>query len=147
MRIRSRHHKTPCARTGSAHCATRPATQLNSLNISDGMGREQSPILSLGPHSFFRFTRSACSDDGTSSALRLPLYDHHAFAVTGFLRPGDDLPSYSRHNGWFLIAGAIDKCVYITIHPRFVEGFLLKYSHMEEVGRSMKFGTQPSARR
>lgn len=31
-----------------------------------------------------------------------------------------------------MIAGAIDKYVYITIHPRFVEGFLLKYSQMEE---------------
>ena len=32
-----------------------------------------------------------------------------------------------------MIAGAIDKYVYITIHQRFVEGFLLKYSQMEEV--------------
>jgi D-glycero-alpha-D-manno-heptose-7-phosphate kinase len=46
---------------------------------------------------------------------------------------GTDLPSYSREHGGFLIAGAIDKYVYINIHPRFVEGFLLKYSHLEEV--------------
>src|SRR5580765_5040952 len=45
---------------------------------------------------------------------------------------GTDLPSYSREHGGFLIAGAIDKYVYINIHPRFVEGFLLKYSHTEE---------------
>ena len=45
---------------------------------------------------------------------------------------GTDLPSYSRDHGGFLIAGAIDKYVYINIHPRFVDGFLLKYSHMEE---------------
>jgi D-glycero-alpha-D-manno-heptose-7-phosphate kinase len=45
---------------------------------------------------------------------------------------GTDLPSYYRQHGGFLIAGAIDKYVYITIHPRFVEGFLLKYSQMEE---------------
>lgn len=45
---------------------------------------------------------------------------------------GTDLPSYSRHRGGFLIAGAIDKYVYITIHPRFVDSFLLKYSHLEE---------------
>ena len=32
-----------------------------------------------------------------------------------------------------MIAGAIDKYVYINVHPRFVDGFLLKYSHMEEV--------------
>src|SRR5437016_3089190 len=45
---------------------------------------------------------------------------------------GTDLSSYSREHGGFLIAGAIDKYVYINIHSRFVEGFLLKYSHMEE---------------
>jgi len=46
---------------------------------------------------------------------------------------GTDLPSYSREHGGFLIAGAIDKYVYINIHRRFVDGFLLKYSHLEEV--------------
>lgn len=45
---------------------------------------------------------------------------------------GTDLPSYYRQHGGFLIAGAIDKYVYITIHPRFVEGYLLKYSQLEE---------------
>jgi D-glycero-alpha-D-manno-heptose-7-phosphate kinase len=45
---------------------------------------------------------------------------------------GTDLPSYSREHGGFLIAGAIDKYVYINIHPRFVDGFLLKYSHTEQ---------------
>src|ERR1700741_1533888 len=47
---------------------------------------------------------------------------------------GTDLPSYYRKHGGFLIAAAIDKYVYINIHPRFVDGFLLKYSHLEEVG-------------
>src|SRR5262245_30113487 len=46
---------------------------------------------------------------------------------------GTDLPSYSSEHGGFLIAGAIDKYVYINIHSRFVDGFLLKYSQMEEV--------------
>ena len=46
---------------------------------------------------------------------------------------GTDLPSYYREHGGFLIAGAIDKYVYISIHSRFADGFLLKYSHMEEV--------------
>ncbi len=44
-------------------------------------------------------------------------------------------PIYHRHycqHGGFLIAGAINKYVYITIHPRFVDGFLLKYSQLEE---------------
>jgi len=45
---------------------------------------------------------------------------------------GTDLPSYSRKHGGFLIAGAIDKYVYITIHPRFVDSLLLKYSQLEE---------------
>jgi D-glycero-alpha-D-manno-heptose-7-phosphate kinase len=47
---------------------------------------------------------------------------------------GTDLPSYYREHGGFLIAAAIDKYVYITVHRRFVDGFLLKYSHLEEVG-------------
>ena len=45
---------------------------------------------------------------------------------------GTDLPSYYRQHGGFLIAAAIDKYVYINVHRRFVEGFLLKYSHLEE---------------
>src|SRR5881227_3724902 len=47
---------------------------------------------------------------------------------------GTDLPSYYRKHGGFLIAAAIDKYVYITVHRRFVDGFLLKYSNLEEVG-------------
>jgi D-glycero-alpha-D-manno-heptose-7-phosphate kinase len=47
---------------------------------------------------------------------------------------GTDLPSYYRKHGGFLIAAAIDKYVYITVHRRFVDGFLLKYSQLEEVG-------------
>lgn len=31
------------------------------------------------------------------------------------------------------MAAAIDKYIYITVHRRFVDGFLLKYSHLEEV--------------
>src|SRR5438128_11220866 len=45
---------------------------------------------------------------------------------------GTDLPSYYRAHGGFLIAAAIDKYVYINVHRRFVDGFLLKYSHLEE---------------
>ena len=45
---------------------------------------------------------------------------------------GTDLPSYYSEHGGFVMAGAIDKYVYINIHSRFVDGFLLKYSHMEE---------------
>src|SRR5689334_4809571 len=46
---------------------------------------------------------------------------------------GTDLPSYYRKHGGFLMAAAIDKYVYITVHRRFVDGFLLKYSSLEEV--------------
>jgi len=48
---------------------------------------------------------------------------------------GTDLPSYYRNHGGFLIAAAIDKYIYITVHRRFVDGFLLKYSNLEEVAR------------
>ncbi len=46
---------------------------------------------------------------------------------------GTDLPSYYENFGGFLIAGAIDKYVYITIHTAFREIFELKYSKMEKV--------------
>jgi D-glycero-alpha-D-manno-heptose-7-phosphate kinase len=45
---------------------------------------------------------------------------------------GTDLPSYYREHGGFLIAAAIDRYVYINVHQRFVDGFLLKYSELEE---------------
>jgi D-glycero-alpha-D-manno-heptose-7-phosphate kinase len=45
---------------------------------------------------------------------------------------GTDLPSYFREHSGFLIAAAINKYVYINVHRRFVNGFLLKYSHLEE---------------
>ena len=47
---------------------------------------------------------------------------------------GTDLPSYYHDHSGFIISAAIDKYVYITVHRRFVDGFLLKYSHLEEVG-------------
>ena len=46
---------------------------------------------------------------------------------------GTDLPSYYEEHGGFLIAAAIDQHVYITINERFVDGFVLKYSQLEEV--------------
>jgi D-glycero-alpha-D-manno-heptose-7-phosphate kinase len=42
------------------------------------------------------------------------LDDHHALSIG------------------FLIAAAIDKYIYINVHRRFADGFLLKYSHLEE---------------
>ena len=45
---------------------------------------------------------------------------------------GTDLPSYYQEHSGFLIAGSIDKYVYINVHQRFADGFLLKYSQLEE---------------
>src|SRR5438046_4807804 len=46
---------------------------------------------------------------------------------------GTDLPSYYRKHSGFLIAGAIDKYVYITLHQTFVEELIVKYSKLERV--------------
>ncbi len=46
---------------------------------------------------------------------------------------GTDLPSYYRDHGGFLIAAAIDKYVYITLHETFVEELIIKYSKLERV--------------
>jgi D-glycero-alpha-D-manno-heptose-7-phosphate kinase len=46
---------------------------------------------------------------------------------------GTDLPSYYREHEGFLIAAAIDKYVYITIHQTFVTDLIIKYSSMERV--------------
>jgi D-glycero-alpha-D-manno-heptose-7-phosphate kinase len=46
---------------------------------------------------------------------------------------GTDLPSYYRERGGFLIAGAIDKYVYLLVHDVFQKRYRLKYSQMEEV--------------
>ena len=44
---------------------------------------------------------------------------------------GTDLPSYYANHGGFLIAAAIDKYVYITIHQTFIDEMIIKYSQME----------------
>lgn len=46
---------------------------------------------------------------------------------------GTDLPSYYRDHGGFLVAGAIDKYVYVTLHQTFVPELIVKYSKMESV--------------
>jgi D-glycero-alpha-D-manno-heptose-7-phosphate kinase len=48
---------------------------------------------------------------------------------------GTDLPSYYRKHSGFLIAAAIDKYVYITIHQTFVQELIVKYSKLERVAR------------
>ena len=46
---------------------------------------------------------------------------------------GTDLPSYYEKFGGFLIAAAIDKYVYITVHDTFVPDLIVKYSELERV--------------
>src|SRR5688500_3720574 len=46
---------------------------------------------------------------------------------------GTDLPSYYREQEGILIAAAIDKYIYITIHQTFVDEIIIKYSKMERV--------------
>lgn len=48
---------------------------------------------------------------------------------------GTDLPSYYQNHGGFLIAAAIDKYVYITLHETFEPEYILKYSRIERVKR------------
>ena len=46
---------------------------------------------------------------------------------------GTDLPSYYEQHGGFLIAAAINKYVYITLHRTFVDELIVKYSKLERV--------------
>lgn len=46
---------------------------------------------------------------------------------------GTDLPSYYSDHGGFLVAGAIDKYVYMLIHTAFQRRYLMKYSQTEDV--------------
>jgi D-glycero-alpha-D-manno-heptose-7-phosphate kinase len=48
---------------------------------------------------------------------------------------GTDLPSYYRDHEGFLIAAAIDRYVYITIHDTFQSGIIVKYSQLERAER------------
>src|SRR5215210_124335 len=49
---------------------------------------------------------------------------------------GTDLPSYYRKHSGFLIAAAIDKYVYLTLHETFVPELIVKYSKLERVARA-----------
>jgi D-glycero-alpha-D-manno-heptose-7-phosphate kinase len=46
---------------------------------------------------------------------------------------GTDLPSYYREHGGFLVAGAINKHIYMLTHTVFQRRYRLKYSEFEEV--------------
>src|SRR5260370_38503103 len=49
---------------------------------------------------------------------------------------GTDLPSYYEQHTGFLIAAAIDKYVYITLHETFVPDLIVKYSKLERVAKA-----------
>ena len=49
---------------------------------------------------------------------------------------GTDLPSYYRKHGGFLIAGAINKYVYITLHRTFNDELIVKTSRLERVAHA-----------
>ena len=51
---------------------------------------------------------------------------------------GTDLPSYYEKFGGFLIAAAIDKYVYLTVHDTFVSDVIVKYSELERVADAAK---------
>jgi D-glycero-alpha-D-manno-heptose-7-phosphate kinase len=51
---------------------------------------------------------------------------------------GTDLPSYYEKFGGFLIAAAIDRYVYITLHDTFVPDLIVKYSELERVSDATK---------
>jgi D-glycero-alpha-D-manno-heptose-7-phosphate kinase len=51
---------------------------------------------------------------------------------------GTDLPSYYEKFGGFLIAAAIDKYVYITLHETFVSDIIIKYSELERAPDATK---------
>jgi D-glycero-alpha-D-manno-heptose-7-phosphate kinase len=46
---------------------------------------------------------------------------------------GTDLPSFYRERGGFLVAGAIDKYVYMLLHTVFQRRYKMKYSETEDV--------------
>jgi D-glycero-alpha-D-manno-heptose-7-phosphate kinase len=48
---------------------------------------------------------------------------------------GTDLPSYYQEHSGFLVAAAIDKYVYITLHRTFVDELIVKYSKLERIRR------------
>lgn len=49
---------------------------------------------------------------------------------------GTDLPSYYREHEGFLVAAAIDRYVYITLHQTFVPELIVKYSQLERVSHA-----------
>jgi D-glycero-alpha-D-manno-heptose-7-phosphate kinase len=51
---------------------------------------------------------------------------------------GTDLPSYYEKFGGFLVAAAIDRYVYITLHENFTPDLIVKYSRLERASDAAK---------
>ena len=51
---------------------------------------------------------------------------------------GTDLPSYYEQHTGFLIAAAISKYVYITLHENFTPDLIVKYSKLERVDNAAR---------
>lgn len=49
---------------------------------------------------------------------------------------GTDLPSYYSQHGGLVVAAAIDKYVYITLHTNFAQDLIVKYSKVERVAEA-----------
>src|SRR6185436_3703607 len=82
------------------------------------------------PVSATRWPRSKSSKKFTRSLVMIITRSPLRITLGG---GGTDLPSYSCRYGGFLIAGAIDKYVYVTVLRPFTPGIYLKYSKLEHV--------------
>jgi D-glycero-alpha-D-manno-heptose-7-phosphate kinase len=49
---------------------------------------------------------------------------------------GTDLPSYYSRHGGLVISAAVNRYVYIALHPTFQRNYIIKYSQMETVDRA-----------
>ena len=49
---------------------------------------------------------------------------------------GTDLPSYYSRHGGMVISAAVNRYVYIALHPTFQRNYIIKYSQMEVVDRA-----------
>ena len=84
------------------------------------------------------FVRTARPPQGACSPrralARFAGFDYRSQPATGLSgRGGTDLPSYYREHGGFLIAAAITKYVYVSMHETPMKEMLLRYSQIERV--------------
>ncbi len=101
--------------------------QLELADFETGVksGKPCGPSLARCPRSFAR-GRNHLPAVATMIITRSPL----RLSLGG---GGTDLPSYYRRFGGFLVAAAIDKYVYITLHQTFERELIVKYSQLERV--------------